>query len=113
YTNVPADQAQKNLQTLARLAQIFKKYNQYKISIEGHAVMVNWDNPEAGKKEQDSVLIPLSKARAEAVKTALARQGIDASRMTTVGLGGSVPIVPFSDLDNRWKDRRVEFVLVR
>jgi flagellar hook assembly protein FlgD len=113
YVNVPADQAQKNMQTLARLAQIFQKYGQYKIRIEGHAVMVNWDKPEAGKKEQDAVLIPLSKARAEAVKAALVKLGIDASRMTTDGLGGAVPIVPFSDLENRWKDRRVEFILVR
>jgi flagellar hook assembly protein FlgD/outer membrane protein OmpA-like peptidoglycan-associated protein len=113
YVNVEADRKDKNMQTLARLAQIFKKYSAYKIQIEGHAVMVNWDNPVEGQKEQASVLIPLSKARADAIKSALAKLGIDAARITTNGLGGAVPIVPFSDLENRWKDRRVEFILVR
>jgi outer membrane protein OmpA-like peptidoglycan-associated protein len=113
YVNVEADRKDKNVQTIARLAQIFKKYSAYKIQIEGHAVMVNWDNPAEGQKEQTSVLIPLSKARADAIKSALVKLGIDAARITTSGLGGAVPIVPFSDLENRWKDRRVEFILVR
>jgi hypothetical protein len=30
-----------------------------------------------------------------------------------VGVGGARPIVPFSDLVNRWKDRRVEFILIK
>jgi outer membrane protein OmpA-like peptidoglycan-associated protein/flagellar hook assembly protein FlgD len=113
YQNVEKESVDKNLQTLGRLAQVFKKYSQYKIRIEGHAVMINWNNPEEGKKEQQSVLIPLSKARADAVRIALVKLGIEASRITTEGIGGAVPIVPFSDLENRWKNRRVEFILVR
>ena len=38
---------------------------------------------------------------------------IEAGRITTVGIGAAAPVVPFSDLDNRWKNRRVEFLLVR
>jgi flagellar hook assembly protein FlgD len=113
YSNVPADRADKNTQTLKRLAQIFTRYGQYKIRIEGHAVMINWDKPAEGKKEQDTVLIPLSKARADSIKSALVKLGIDARRITTEGIGGDQPIVPFSDLENRWKDRRVEFILLR
>ncbi len=113
YTDVPPDRAEKNMQTLKRLAQIFTRYSQYRIRIEGHAVMVYWDKPEEGKREQEEVLLPLSKARADAIKSALVKLGIDASRITTEGIGGAQPIVPFSDLENRWKDRRVEFILVR
>jgi flagellar hook assembly protein FlgD len=113
YINVPTDRADKNMNTLKRLAQIFKKYAQYKIRIEGHAVMINWDKPAEGQKEQVAVLIPLSKSRAEAVKSALGKLGIDAKRITTEGIGGAAPIVPFSDLENRWKNRRVEFILVK
>jgi flagellar hook assembly protein FlgD/outer membrane protein OmpA-like peptidoglycan-associated protein len=113
YSNVPADRAEKNTQTLKRLAQIFNRYSQYKIRIEGHAVMVNWDKPAEGKKEQETVLLPLSKARADSIKSALVKLGIDARRVTTEGIGGAQPIVPFSDLENRWKDRRVEFILIR
>jgi flagellar motor protein MotB len=28
-----------------------------------------------------------------------------------VGVGGKDPLVPHSDLENRWKNRRVEFIL--
>jgi outer membrane protein OmpA-like peptidoglycan-associated protein len=113
FTHVDPDKAAKNIATIARLAEIFKKYSQYKITIEGHANLVNFDNPARAKKEQEEELIPLSKARAEAIKQALAAQGIEASRISTVGIGAAEPVVPFSDVDNRWKNRRVEFILVR
>ena len=113
FTHVDPDKAAKNIATIARLSEIFKKYNQYKITIQGHANLVNFDNPVAAKKEQEQELIPLSKARAEAIKQALVAQGIDTARVSTVGIGGAEPVVPFSDLDNRWKNRRVEFILVR
>ncbi len=113
YLDVPADRKERNLKTLQRLAEIFKKYSQYDIRIEGYAVMVYWNDPAKGKLEQEQVLIPLSKARADAIKSALVNLGLNSDRITTVGLGGADPIVPFSDLENRWKDRRVEFILIR
>jgi flagellar hook assembly protein FlgD/outer membrane protein OmpA-like peptidoglycan-associated protein len=113
YANVEADKAEKNSQTIKRLAEIFKKYSQYKITILGHANLVNFDDPARAKREQEQELIPLSKARAEAIKAALAAEGIDPGRVSTVGTGAAEPLVPFSDMDNRWKNRRVEFILVR
>ena len=110
---IDADKAAKNVAVLKRLAEIFTKYQRYKIGIEGHAVMINWNDPAQGKKEQDSELLPLSKSRAEAVKNYLVKLGIAEARVTAVGMGGARPIVPFSDADNRWKDRRVEFWLDR
>ena len=113
FTHVDPDKAARNIATIARLAEIFKKYDQYKITIQGHANLVNFDNPARAKVEQEQELIPLSKARAEAIKQALVAQGIAASRISTIGIGGAEPVVPFSDLENRWKNRRVEFILVR
>jgi outer membrane protein OmpA-like peptidoglycan-associated protein len=113
YLTVEEEKAEKNKQTLKRLAEILNKYNQYRIRIEGHAVMVHWENPQRAKQEQEEELIPLSKARAEAVKKALVGYGVAENRMTTEGVGGSQPIVPHSDLENRWKNRRVEFILVK
>ena len=49
YVNVDPDKAAKNASTLARLAEIFKKYAKYKIQVEGHANLVNLDNPGQGK----------------------------------------------------------------
>ena len=107
------EKAAKNMKTLTRLAEILKKYAAYQIRIEGHAVSVYWNNAERAKREEAEELKPLSKARAEAVKETLVELGITRSRMTTVGMGGTQPIVPHSDLDNRWKSRRVEFILVK
>jgi flagellar hook assembly protein FlgD/outer membrane protein OmpA-like peptidoglycan-associated protein len=113
YMNVDADKAAKNVSTIARLADIFKKYSAYKIQIEGHANLINFDNPAKAKIEQEQELLPLSKKRADSIREALIAQGIDAARISTVGIGAAAPVVPFSDLDNRWKNRRVEFILVR
>ena len=113
YVNVEPDKAAKNTATIARLAEIFKKYSKYKIQIEGHANLVNFDNPAKAKIEQEQELLPLSKQRADAIRQALIGQGIEAGRITTVGIGAAAPVVPFSDLDNRWKNRRVEFILVK
>jgi flagellar motor protein MotB len=113
YLGGTPDVAEKNRQIIKRLAEILKKFPGYRIRIEGHAVMVNWEHPDLVADEQENELIPLSKARAEAIKTALVKEGLNPARITTVGIGGSQPIVPFSDLENRWKDRRVEFILMR
>jgi len=103
----------RNNRTLKRLAEIFKKYSTYRIRIEGHANNLSWANPAKAKIEEKEELIPLSTKRAEAVKEALVAHGLDSGRITTVGLGGTSPIVPFSDEINRWKNRRVEFILIK
>jgi outer membrane protein OmpA-like peptidoglycan-associated protein len=113
YVNVEPDRATKNQATLQRLAEIFKKYAKYKIQIEGHANLVNFDNPAKAKVEQEQELLPLSKKRADSIREALIALGIDAGRITTYGIGAAQPVVPFSDLDNRWKNRRVEFIMTR
>ncbi|WP_028973579.1 OmpA family protein [Spirochaeta cellobiosiphila] len=102
-----------NEKILRRLAEILKKYGQYNIQIEGYAVSVFWADPVKAAKEEKEELIPLSTSRAEVVKKALEDLGIKGSRMTAVGLGGANPIVPHADLENRWKNRRVEFILIK
>ena len=104
---------EKNEYVLGRLSEILKKYNSYNILIEGHAVSVFWNDSARAEKEEQEELLPLSKARAETVKKYLEKLGIAGRRMTTEGLGGQIPIVPHSDLDNRWKNRRVEFILLK
>jgi flagellar hook assembly protein FlgD/outer membrane protein OmpA-like peptidoglycan-associated protein len=113
YVNVDSEKALKNTDTIKRLADIFKKYSKYKIQIEGHANLVNWNNAAKAKVEQEQELIPLSKQRADAIRAALIAQGIEPARITTIGIGAAKPLVAFSDLDNIWKNRRVEFVLIR
>ncbi len=102
---------EKNLATIDRLAQIFNKYLDYSIQIEGHAMNFYWEDPVRAQREDTEVLIPLSLERAGVIMEALIVRGIDASRITTEGYGSLQPIIPFSDIDNRWKNRRVEFIL--
>ena len=107
------EQAQRNLETLDRLAVVLKKYPQHSIRVEGHAVRIYWNNAVRGDVEEREVLVPLSNARAEAIRRALVQRGVAALRMTTFGYGGSQPVVPHGDELNRWKNRRVEFILER
>jgi flagellar hook assembly protein FlgD len=113
YVNVPQDRLDRNLLTLKRLSEIFKKYSSYKIQIEGHALSLLWADPKKAAVEQEQDLLPLSKKRAEAIKSGLVALGIDADRIETTGKGGAEPIVPPGDQENNWKNRRVEFILIK
>ena len=101
----------RNIYVLRRLADILEKYERYNITIEGHAALLRWNNPTAAEKEEREELQPLSKARAETVKSYLTQLGIADGRINTIGRGGTQPVVPHSDVENRWKNRRVEFIL--
>ncbi|MBN1696472.1 MAG: OmpA family protein [Spirochaetales bacterium] len=102
---------EKNREILDHLAELFStQFGGYSIRIEGHANHLDWADPEKKKIEQEEVLLPLSLVRAEAVRDALVVRGIDAGRLTVRGVGGDMPIVPFDDTDNVWKNRRVEFI---
>ena len=106
------EQLNRNLDTLRRLARILNKYPDRDIIVEGHAAHIYLEDP-AMQREQDSVLIPLSRARATEVMRALIILGVDRNRMTVEAYGGDRPVVPHSDRENLWKNRRVEFLLNR
>lgn len=97
-----------NSLVLDRLVEIFDRYPQYRITVEGHAV-----NPSGTEREEVEFLAPLSLQRAQSVRQALIERGMAAGRIDTVGRGGRDPLVPHDDLDERWKNRRVEFILER
>lgn len=111
YSDFYEGQKEKNMKILDQVARMLQQYKDYSILIEGHGVLVHWDNPERAEQEQEEELIPLTKKRAEAVKTALVERGIASERISTVGVGGANPAFPFQDRENRWKNRRVVFIL--
>lgn len=100
-----------NLRILRRLGEVFSDYADYSILVEGHANHVLYYDPVLRDREQQGVLIPLSRRRAATVREALAILGVDLQRMRAVGIGGARPEVDFSDYQNTWKNRRVEFWL--
>lgn len=111
-----SEQAKNNERVLNRIAEILNKFKDYKVTIVGHANRVT-DN-EAEETEDNPMqwgpaLIPLSAKRAEFVKDYLVKKGVSASRLSTEGKGGTELVVDFHDRDNNWKNRRVEFILVK
>ena len=113
YIGISPELAARNIATLDRLAEVLKRYSDYRILLEGHGVRIYWDQPARWPSEEKEVLVPLSRNRATAIKAALSTRGIRNDRMSIAGYGGSRPVVPHGDLDNRWKNRRVEFILLK
>jgi outer membrane protein OmpA-like peptidoglycan-associated protein len=108
FDSLPGATVDNNLRVLRRIAEILNKFRDYKVQIEGHA------NPVARTQaEETSELQPLSESRARAVVNMLAEFGVARTRLSAVGMGGTRPVVKFEDRDNWWKNRRVEFILIK
>ncbi|HVU57563.1 MAG TPA: OmpA family protein [Puia sp.] len=86
--------------TLNMIVQVLKDNPDVKFEIDGHT-----DNSGAAAHN-----LQLSQQRADAVKTQLVSMGVDASRLTTKGLGDTKPITDNNTLEGRANNRRVEFV---
>lgn len=98
-----------NKQAFDTLAEAIRTVPNQAVKIIGHANKVFWDDKTKGDKEQKEVLIPLSLARATAVRDALVERGLPTQQFTLTGIGADDPLVPFQDFANNWKNRRVEF----
>lgn len=85
---------------LNKIAAILKENADWKMKIEGHTDNIGGENYNAA----------LSEKRAAAVKNYLVGAGIDAARLSSKGLGLSVPIAPNENEVGRAKNRRVELV---
>ncbi len=116
FVGLSPDIVARNEKVVARIAQILNKFPDYRIRIEGHAnnvgKMLGYSSSRI-ENEETKELIPLSTGRAELVRTMLIQNSVDARRLSVEGLGSSEPVVSFLDVENRWKNRRVEFVLIK
>lgn len=83
-----------------QIVQMLKANPDLMISIEGHTDNVG--NPQSN--------MTLSNDRAKSVMAAIVAQGIDASRLSTVGFGQNNPIADNSTEEGRAQNRRVELV---
>lgn len=110
---LPPEEQEKNMDIVSRLSRMLDRFPEYRILIEGHANMVNWESEELSRREQEEELLPLSLSRAEKVRDLLVMLGIDRERLEVAGRGGESPLVPFSDEEQNWKNRRVEFILLK
>ncbi len=76
-----------------------KKYPEQHFEISGHT----------DSRGTASYNKKLSLNRANSVKNWLVKNGIDASRLNTVGFGPDKPLVPNTSKENMYKNRRIEY----
>lgn len=82
---------------LAKVVDFMKKYPNVAITIEGHT-------DSRGKPAKNQVL---SQRRAEAVRDALVKAGVDATRLQAVGYGAQRPVAENKTEAGRAQNRRV------
>lgn len=85
-----------------KVVKMMNEHGDLNFSIEGHTDSDGDD--ESNQK--------LSEARANSVKDALIKQGIDESRLSTKGFGESVPVDNNNTSVGKANNRRVEFVKI-
>ncbi len=85
-----------------RLAKFLKEHPESKVILEGYTDSMG----------SAAYNLKLSLKRANAVKAALVAQGVDASRITTKGLGEDNPIASNDTPEGRAQNRRVEAIIV-
>jgi flagellar hook assembly protein FlgD len=108
FIGLPPEVVENNYRILRRIAGILNKFRDYRVQVEGHA------NPVTRTAtEERAELQPLSERRARATVDFLAEFGVGRSRLSATGMGGTRPVVPYEDRDNWWKNRRVEFILIK
>jgi outer membrane protein OmpA-like peptidoglycan-associated protein/flagellar hook assembly protein FlgD len=116
FNGLDADTVANNSKVIKRIAQILNKFRDYGILIEGHANSegkIGSYSAASIASEEAKELLPLSTGRADLVKKLLGDNGVDQRRLSTKGMGSSEPVVDFKDSQNRWKNRRVEFILIK
>lgn len=86
---------------ISRVAQVLVQYPQTSILVAGHT-----DSTGSEATNQQ-----LSEQRAQVVKNALAGQGVNPARMTTIGFGESKPIADNNTEAGRQMNRRVEITI--
>lgn len=86
---------------LDRAATIIQEVPNMELMIIGHT-----DNQASNAYNMN-----LSRDRAEAVKEYLVSKGVDASKLTTKGMGESDPIADNSTEQGRFRNRRIEFTV--
>lgn len=94
-----------NLRVLSRISEILKKFREYNITIEGNA-----NNLSGSDAEEEEVRL-LSEQRAKFVRDWLIKDGVSASHLSAHGNGSKNPVTRSTKIEEKWKNRRVEFIL--
>jgi OmpA-OmpF porin, OOP family len=88
---------------LNRIVTLMNERKGMQVEITGHTCDIGEDNYNMG----------LSERRAKAVSKYLADKGVSSERISVKFFGETQPAVPNTNLENRRKNRRVEFKIVK
>lgn len=88
---------------LDRVAELLEKYRSYDVLIEGHT-------DDIGEEEYN---LRLSEERSKSVMDYLISEGVSKERLSFRGMGESSPFLPNTGEENRRRNRRVEFLLIK
>jgi outer membrane protein OmpA-like peptidoglycan-associated protein/flagellar hook assembly protein FlgD len=88
---------------LDRVAVILNKYANYDVIIEGHTDDIG----------EESYNLRLSETRAKSVLNYLLGKGLSPERLQHIGMGETVALYPNTSDENRRRNRRVEFLLIK
>ncbi len=113
YLNWNKELSEQNVVVLNQIADALQKFPHYRVELHGHAVSVLYYDAELSDLEHEQTLLPLSEGRARTIRDAMANRGLNTDRFSIEWWGKLRPLVPFSDLDERYINRRVEFYIER
>ncbi|HRP02460.1 MAG TPA: OmpA family protein [Candidatus Kapabacteria bacterium] len=91
---------------IKKVAAMMKVYPGMQIELRGHTD----SNNKTGDANHN---LKLSQSRADAVRESLIKDGIEASRIKSIGFGDSQPISDNNTEEGRAKNRRTEFVILK
>jgi outer membrane protein OmpA-like peptidoglycan-associated protein len=101
FTSGRADLKPGAMGNLNKLVNFLAKYPDRSVAIHGYTDSLGRDEYNQG----------LSERRADSVKTYLAAQGIDSTRLSASGLGQSAPVAGNDSGAGRQQNRRVEVII--
>jgi OmpA-OmpF porin, OOP family len=84
---------------LIHAAEILLTHPDLKVEIQGFTDSVGTEKYN----------LKLAKERADAVRDFMVAKGVDAGKLTTVGIGEANPVAPNKTENGRWLNRRIEF----
>jgi flagellar hook assembly protein FlgD len=113
YLNWNKELSERNVRVLDQIAAALEKFPRYDVELHGHAVSVLYYDEELSDLEHEQTLIPLSRGRSETILDAMVSRGLEEDRFALEWWGKLRPLVPFSNLEERFVDRRVEFYVFR
>jgi len=113
FSLLSAEEQRANTRILNQLARALTKFEEYRIIVEGHA---NPTTPPdtVQRTNENSILRSLSEQRANAVVNHLVtNNSIARQRLSAIGVGGDRTVADYTDSDENWQNRRVEFLLAK